>query len=79
MRWHEKLERLKQILRGYGFRILRLRHFENRARIEVGFEELPRLSENSLREEIFSKIRGLGFETVEADPEGYRQGKLNPI
>lgn len=76
----EKLRQIDQgeeILRSYGFRVLRLRHFGDTARLEIGADELPRL-DAGLREEIAAKIKALGFGAVEIDPEGYRQGKLNP-
>lgn len=77
-------EKLKQIdlgealLKSYGFRVVRLRHFGTLAKIEVGADEMARFSDALLRDELFEKIRELGFETIELDPEGYRQGKLNP-
>lgn len=77
----EKLRQVdkgEEILKSYGFQILRLRHFGGKAKIELGAEELSRLqSSDTLQREITSKIRRLGFHSVEIDPEGYRQGKLN--
>ena len=65
-------------LKSCGFRIVRLRHFGNDAKVELGKEELARLiSDPALTEKISSKLKQLGFESVEIDPEGYRQGKLN--
>lgn len=65
-------------LKECGFRIVRLRHFGNEAKIELGKEELACLSSDlTLRERITEKLGQLGFKSVEVDPDGYRQGKLN--
>jgi uncharacterized protein len=74
----DKLSRIdaaEQFLRGLGFRILRVRHHENRASVEVGVEELPRAFELSGR--IEGRLRELGFAAVAIDPNGYRTGSLN--
>ncbi len=79
---NEKLRQIDQgekILKSYGFRVVRLRHFGKFAKVELGAEELPRLLSNpSLQTEINSQIKKLGFEFLEWDPEGYKSGKLNP-
>jgi len=73
-----QIEEGEGILKAEGFRVVRLRHFGRWARIEVSKEELSRLlSDLGFRGEIISKIKNLGFERVEIDPEGYRQGKLH--
>lgn len=78
----EKLRQVDQgeaILKSYGFRVVRLRHFGSFAKIEIGSEELKRLLSNSeLCQKILSQIKALGFDSVDIDPEGYRQGKMNP-
>lgn len=45
------------------------------ARIEVDREDLPKLLE--YREKVVSKLRGLGFERVTADLEGFRSGSMD--
>ncbi len=77
----EKLRQVDQaeaILKAEGFRVVRLRHYGERAVIEVGPEEKNRLENPRLRQGVFKKISALGFFSVEIDPEGYRPGKLNP-
>ncbi|MBV8084551.1 MAG: ATP-dependent sacrificial sulfur transferase LarE [Chloroflexi bacterium] len=74
----DKLSRIdaaEQYLRTLGFRILRVRHFEGTARIEVGADELPRLY--AIESQVRSHLLGLGFAAVEIDADGYRQGSLN--
>lgn len=77
----EKLRQIDQgegLLKAEGFRVVRLRHYGERAVIEVGPEEKSRLENSMLRRVVFEKISALGFSSVEVDPEGYRSGKLNP-
>jgi uncharacterized protein len=74
----DKLSRIdaaEQLLRGLGFRILRVRHHEDHASVEVGRDELPRAFE--LQQRIAAGLRELGFAAVTIDPEGYRTGSLN--
>jgi uncharacterized protein len=76
-------ERLRQVeegesyLRALGVRgDLRVRHLGDRARIEVVPGEIARLERRL--EEIERTFAGLGFESVELDPRGYRRGALLP-
>ncbi len=74
----DKLSRIdaaEQFLRGLGFRVLRVRHYEGRASVEVGQDELPRALELAAHIEI--GLQGLGFADVTIDPNGYRMGSLN--
>ena len=76
----EKLERVgraEQALRALGFRQLRVRHFADRARVEISPDELPRVAAEGLAVAIEDKLRALGFQQIEIDPRGYRSGSLN--
>ncbi len=76
----EKLARIgkaEQALRDLGFRQLRVRHFQDRARVEIAPDELPRVAEHNLAGHIEQTLRALGFPAVEIDPRGYRSGRLN--
>jgi len=76
----EKLERIglaEQALRELGFRQLRVRHFADRARVEIAPDELPRVNAEHLQADIEVRLKTLGFPNVEIDPRGYRSGRLN--
>jgi uncharacterized protein len=76
----EKLERVgkaEEALRALGFRQLRVRHFADRARVEIAPDELARVEAEGLAERIQSDLLALGFPAVEIDPRGYRSGRLN--
>ena len=67
----------ERVLRGHGFAVCRVRYFDERARIEVAPEEVHRFSDPALLADVTARFREAGFETVEIDPAGYRQGALN--
>ena len=76
----DKLQRIglaEQALRDLGFRQLRVRHFADRARVEIAPDELPRVAREGLTSQIERTLLALGFPSVEIDPRGYRSGRLN--
>lgn len=76
----EKLQRIAQAeaaLHALGFRQLRVRHFDDRARVEINPAELPRVEAENLAARIEADLLALGFPAVEIDPRGYRTGRLN--
>jgi len=74
-------EKLKQVeagenfLKDLGFKVVRLRHFGTKARLELGRSEFVRMMDVGLRVQITKFIRSLGFKTVIFEP--YRSGTLN--
>jgi uncharacterized protein len=76
----QKLARIgqaEQALRTLGFRQLRVRHFDDRARVEIAPDELGRVAAEGLAVRIEAELLALGFPAVEIDPRGYRSGSLN--
>lgn len=76
----EKLARIgraEQALRALGFRQLRVRHFADRARVEIAPDELGRVEAEGLAERIQAELLALGFPAVDIDPRGYRSGRMN--
>ena len=74
-------ERLRQVeegeafLRGLGVRgDLRVRHLGDRASVEVAPDQIEAL--RARWGEVAEAFAGLGFASVELDPEGYRRGRL---
>lgn len=74
-------EKLRQVevgenyLKDLGFKIVRLRHFGLKARLEFGQEEFVRLMDVGLRNQVTEFISSLGFKTVIF--ELYQSGRLN--
>ncbi|HYN21330.1 MAG TPA: ATP-dependent sacrificial sulfur transferase LarE [Thermoanaerobaculia bacterium] len=67
-----RIESAEDVLAEAGFRVVRVRHDESAARVEVGPAEVDRLAETW--EEIEPRLRALGFARVTYDPHGYRRG-----
>ncbi|MCI4352534.1 MAG: ATP-dependent sacrificial sulfur transferase LarE [Thermoplasmata archaeon] len=59
-------------LSGRGFRRARVRVSGDRARVEVDPDQVPRLQLTTNAEPLREVLVGLGFATVEIDPNGYR-------
>ncbi len=72
-----QVARAEAFLRSLGFRQVRVRHHDKIARIEVAPEELPRLVEIEIRDQIQPFLKSLGFLYVTVDLAGYRTGSLN--
>lgn len=73
----QAIEAAEESLRKIGFRVLRVRHHGDVARIEVAREELPRLLEPGIADAVDAAIRAAGFKYVAVDLRGYRLGSLN--
>jgi pyridinium-3,5-biscarboxylic acid mononucleotide sulfurtransferase len=71
------IEGAEESLRSLGFRVLRVRHHGDVARIEVAPEELPRLVEPAMAKAADAAVRSHGFRYVAVDLKGYRLGSLN--
>jgi len=71
------IERAEEIVRGLGFRVCRVRHHDELARLEIGIDELPRAFDPPVHDRLVSALTALGYRQVTIDPRGYRQGSLN--
>jgi pyridinium-3,5-biscarboxylic acid mononucleotide sulfurtransferase len=82
------IERAEVALRAMGFRVCRVRHHDgpeerrsgvpaDRARVEIGSDELPRAMAPSMHARIVRELTAIGYEEVTLDPKGYRMGSLN--
>jgi uncharacterized protein len=67
-----RIEAAEEVLAEAGFRVVRVRHDQGAARVEVGPDEVPRLS--AIWTDLEPRLRSLGFEHVAFDPQGYRRG-----
>ena len=71
------IEQAEDAIRALGFRVLRVRHHGEVARIELGRDEMPRAFEPDVADAIDRALRALGFKYVTIDIKGYRLGSLN--
>ncbi len=58
---------------------IRVRHFGDTARIETDLNGITRMMSRSVREQVISQLKELGFVHILLDLEGYRMGSLNPV
>ena len=70
-----RVDRAEAALHSLGFRQVRVRHYDDTARIEVDLAELPAVVVN--RELIVAAIKATGYRYVTLDLEGFRSGNLN--
>ncbi|GAB6063346.1 ATP-dependent sacrificial sulfur transferase LarE [Deferrisoma palaeochoriense] len=73
-----RVGRAEEGLRALGFRVVRVRHHGDVARLEVGPEEFSRIV-NGLREEAVRVVKEAGYVYVALDLQGYRTGAMNEV
>jgi uncharacterized protein len=71
------IERSEEAIRALGFRVVRVRHHDAVARIELGRDEMARALEPGVADAIERALRQIGFQYVTLDLRGYRLGSLN--
>jgi pyridinium-3,5-biscarboxylic acid mononucleotide sulfurtransferase len=73
------VDRGEEALREMGFRIFRVRHHGDVARLEFGREDLAKALNLETAAKLASIFKGLGYKYVTLDLEGYRSGSLNEV
>jgi len=71
------IERAEQALRRLGFRVCRVRHHDELARVEIGRDELARALDPEMSAAIVRALKAIGYRDVTLDQRGYRTGSLN--
>ena len=69
----------EELLRELGFRIFRVRHHGEMARIEVAREEMPALFATGVLDRVTREFKEIGFKFVTVDLAGYRSGSMNAV
>jgi uncharacterized protein len=69
-----RIDAAETVLRELGFRVCRVRHHGELARLELGLDEIARATASPLRESIVSRLRAVGYTHVTIDLGGYRPG-----
>lgn len=72
-----RIEQAEDAVRALGFRVFRVRHHGALARLEFARDEMPRALEPATTAAVVDAVRAAGYDAVEIDPKGYRQGSLN--
>lgn len=71
------IERAESAMRDLGFRVFRVRHHDELARIEIAREEMSRAFESEIGAAIVRELKAIGYRHVTLDLQGYRMGSLN--
>jgi uncharacterized protein len=72
-----RIDRAELAVKRLGYRVLRVRHYEERARVELAADELPRALTRAGTEEVVAAVRRAGYSEVEIATEPFRSGSLN--
>jgi uncharacterized protein len=70
-----RVERAEAALHRLGFEQVRVRHYDDTARLEVELDELANVI--AAREAVVSAVHAAGYRYVTVDLEGFRSGNLN--
>jgi uncharacterized protein len=71
------IERAESVLFDFGFRVCRVRHHGDVARLELGADEMARALDPAVREPLVRDLKAIGYRYVALDLQGYRMGSLN--
>jgi uncharacterized protein len=66
------IERAEEAVRALGFDVVRVRHYEGTARVEVGPDEIERAL--AQRDDVRRAVESAGYDEVVIDERGYRRG-----
>jgi len=70
-----KIDLAERFLRATGFPVVRVRHFGEKARVEVPSTDIARLQ--ARRAQVERALHNVGYSAIEIDARGYRTGSLN--
>jgi uncharacterized protein len=71
------VERAEEAVAALGFRIFRVRHHDELARIEIARDEMTRALDPEVADAIARDLKAIGYRWVTVDLQGYRAGSLN--
>ena len=76
----EKLHAIEQaevVVRSLGFRVYRVRHHDDTARLEIARDEMARALDPEVNARLVAGLKALGYRYISLDLQGYRLGSLN--
>ncbi len=75
----ERIGKAEEFLQDMGFNGVRVRHYNDMARIEVPQGEFNRFMDEATRREVSRGLHAVGYTYVALDLDGYRSGSLNEV
>jgi len=73
----ERIDDAEGFIRSLGFEVVRVRSLDGLASIELGRDEIAKMSKYNNYGKTVEKLKSLGFEKVVLDPQGYRTGSTS--
>ena len=70
-----KVSKSEKLLRTLGFNIVRVRHYDKKALVEIPKDKFDKFE--NLKKTIYKEFELIGYVTTELDPNGFRSGSLN--
>lgn len=71
------IEQAEAVLHALGFRVCRVRHHDETARLEIARSEMARALDPDVNARLVAELKALGYRYVSLDLQGYRLGSLN--
>ena len=72
-----QIEDAETAVRELGFQVFRVRHHDTVARLEIARAEMARALDPETNAKLVAALKGLGYQYVSLDLQGYRLGSLN--
>ena len=69
----------EEFLLGLGVKQVRVRHYNETARIEVDHPSMALLLKSRTRQEVVERLKELGYTYITLDLAGYRSGSMNEV
>ena len=73
----KRIEISEDILKKMGFKQVRVRVHGKLARIEVSPDDIVRICQPTIRDEVSYKLKEAGFRFISVDMDGYKTGNMN--
>ncbi|MBM4325314.1 MAG: ATP-dependent sacrificial sulfur transferase LarE [Deltaproteobacteria bacterium] len=73
----KRVNEAEDFLIGLGFKQVRVRHYNDLARIEIYKEEIGKLLDEAIREKVVAHLKKIGYQYVTLDLQGFRSGSMN--
>lgn len=75
----KRVNEAEDFLIGLGFKQVRVRHYQDLARIEIFKEEIGRLLDEAVREKVVTHLKTIGYHYITLDLQGFRSGSMNEV
>ena len=72
-----QVEAAEDALHELGFTGFRVRHHESVARLELPWDQVPRLTDDAMRPRVIDALKRAGYQYIALDLEGFRSGSGN--